>query len=349
MKKLILTATVIVLVAGMIFILVKNRKRMMEETSRTAKEETGVPVSTYRVTVEPYSTEFNSNGVIQAVKELNFVSNVSGRVVSVMVEKGEVVGVGDTLLKIDSELLESDYRATLAEYESLKTDAGRFQRAQDAGGVTQQQLDNIGVRLAAAESRMVRSRRMLEDATVRSPLAGTINSRYVEPGSLIAPNAPLFDIVNDSLLKVTCGVSEYGLNLLSVGQRVAVTSSAVPDKTFAGTIGFIGIKTDRGLNYPVEVILDRDEELRIGMYVKVHFTQAEARPAILVPRRAILGSSGAAGVYIVQDGKAVRREVTLGDMTGDRIEVLQGLEPDDEIVVAGIMNIADGTEVIIQK
>jgi multidrug efflux pump subunit AcrA (membrane-fusion protein) len=51
----------------------------------------------------------------------------------------------------------------------------------------------------------------------------------------------------------------------------------------------------------------------------------------------------------VQDGKAVRREVTLGDMTGDRIEVLQGLEPDDEIVVAGIMNIADGTEVIIQK
>jgi RND family efflux transporter MFP subunit len=349
MKKFWTIVAVVLVFAGMVALLVANKKKIADETAAIVGMDSHIPVQTIKVTTEAFSVNFASNGIAQAVKELNFVSNTQGRVVKIMAEKGDKVHQDQVLLKVDSELLEADYTAAKAAYEQMMLDEQRFTRSKEAGGVTQQQLDNIRTQLLAAESRMARARRMMEDATVKAPIAGTINMRYVEEGSLIAPNVPLFDIVSDSRLKVTCNVPESKVRLLSEGQTVTATTSTLPGKTFTGTIGFIGVKTDRGLNYPIEIILDENEELLIGMYMKVQFAADEQHSAILIPRKAIVGSAKSADVYTVADGKAYRHEVTLGKMVGNRVEVLSGLSDGDEVIVAGIMNIADGTEVTVVK
>ena len=187
------------------------------------------------------------------------------------------------------------------------------------------------------------SRRRLNDAVVKSPMNGTINQRYVELGSLIAPNVPLFDIVNSNQLKVVCNISEAKVQQLSVGQSVEITTSNVPSTVFSGKIHFIGIKTDRGLNYPVEIVIDKNDKLRVGMYVKVNFASQKEKNGILLPRKAIIGSVKSANVFIYKDGKAVKQDITVGDMIGDRVEVLTGIKSGDAIIISGIMNVADGT------
>lgn len=345
MKKAIGIAVALLILAGMTLLLVGNRKKMKEQISSAFTAEQEVPVYTDTVAEQTYSHDFTSNGLCQAVSELNFVSNVSGRVVELYVDKGRVVRKGDPLLKIDSDLLESDYQASLAACEALRNDVQRFERSNLAGGVTDQQLENIRTQLVAAESRLARSRKMLEDAVVRSPMAGTVNARYVELGSLIAPNVPLFDIVNDGALKVMCNVSESKVKMLSKGMQVSLTSGTVPGKRFTGHVSHIGIKTDRGLNYPVEVLLDKDSDLRIGMYLKVLFDSGSQRAGILIPRKAIIGSAKAANVYRIRDGIARQQEVSLGDMIGDEVEILTGLSAGDVIITSGIMNVADGMAV----
>lgn len=344
-KNIIGTTVAALIVAGMVLLLAGNRKRMKEEAASAFTTDREVPVSTCEVAEEEYSRDFTSNGLSQAVSELNFVSGVSGRVVEIYVDKGRSVRKGDPLLKIDSDLLESDCRASLAAYETLRDDAQRFERSNRTGGVTDQQLENIKTQLVAAESRLARSRKMLDDALVKSPMDGTVNARYVEPGSLIAPNVPLFDIVDDRALKVVCNVSESKARMLSRGLPVTLTSGSVPGRTFSGRISHIGIKTDRGLNYPVEVLLDKDSDLRIGMYLKARFGSGAQRVGILIPRKAIVGSAKAADVYLVRDGKALLREISLGEVIGDRVEVLEGLSAGDVIITSGIMNVADGAAV----
>lgn len=346
MKKLTGIIISVLVVAGIVAVLASNKKKMNAETSATVREDKGVPVSTVIAEESAYSIDFTANGPAQAVNELNFVSNTQGRVIAVYADKGSYVKKGDPLLKVESELLESDYEAALATYEAMRHDVERFTRSNEAGGVADQQLDNLKTQLTAAKSRLDRSRKMLEDAVVKSPMTGVVNTRFVELGSLIAPNVPLFDIVNDSRLKVTVGVPESRVKTLSKGRKVTLTNASVPGKTFAGTIGFIGVKTDRGLNYPVEIILDKDSDLRVGMYLKVHFTDETQRTGILVPRKAIVGSAKDANVYVVENGKAVRRIVTLGEMIDDKVEILEGVDAGDNIITAGIMNVADGTEVI---
>lgn len=344
MKKAIGIIIAVLAVAGMVALLVGNKKKIKEQAESVSGADRSEVVMTAAVRRSDECRIFTSNGVAQAYSELNFVSEISGRVIAVYADKGTKVAKGTPLLKIDSELLEADYKAAKASFDALKKDEERFTRSFEAGGVSSQQLDNIRTQLVAAESRLAMSRWKLDNAVVKAPVAGTVNNRFVEVGALIAPNAPLFEIVDDSRIKVTCNVSESRIRKLKAGQKVSASTTDGSSKTFSGTIKNIGIKTDRGLNYPVEVMLDRDSDLHAGMYLKLAF-ESESGSAILIPRKAVVGSVLAANVYVVRDGKAERREVKLGEMVGDNIEILEGLSEGEEIVVAGLMNISDGTAV----
>ena len=344
MKKIITISVIALLIAGMIFLLFNNRRKIKAQTAGLSSENI-VSVETSAVKEKSYSFDCTSNGLLQAGTDLNFVSDVSGRVVRIFVDKGSRVRKGTVLLKVDSEMLEADYEAAAAAYEALKKDEERFSKSNEAGGISEQQLDNIRTQLTAAKSRMEVSRRRLADATVKSPMDGVINMKFIDLGSLIAPNVPLFEIVDDRTLKVTCSLPESKIAGLSAGQGVTVTSSDAPGQVFSGTVSNIGVKTDSGLNYPVEVTMNKDKGLRIGMYMKVHFITDETRNGIMVSRNSIVGSAKSAEVFILENGTAVQKEVTLGRMAGDSVEVLSGLRDGDLLITSGLMNVSDGVKV----
>lgn len=344
MKKIIGIIIACALIAGAVLLLAGNRKKIQEQTSSSAITDMTEVVSTYRVSLVPVDRTFSSNAMVQANTELNFVSDITGRVTEIYVDKGSRVQKGTPLLKIDTELIEADYKAALAAYTTIKKDEERFTRSNEVGGVTDQQLDNIKAQVTAAESRLAMSRWKLDNAVVKSPMSGTVNMKFIENGSLIAPNAPLFEIVDDSRLKMNCMVPESRIKEIKAGDRITATDSGNSSKTFTGTVKSLGVKTDRSLNYPVEIILDRDSDLHVGMYLNVSFHQDEAM-GILVPRKAVVGSAMAANVYLAVDGRAVRREVSLGNMHGDSIEITEGLSEGDTIIVSGLMNVSDGTEI----
>ncbi|MBQ0077672.1 MAG: efflux RND transporter periplasmic adaptor subunit [Bacteroidales bacterium] len=345
MKKIIGILVGALAVLGIVLLLAGNKKKIQEQTTSVAQAEGTEVVTTCTVTKEECNRDFTSNGLAQASGELNFVSEVSGRVTAVYVDKGSKVNKGTALLKIDSDLLEADYKAARASYDALKKDEERFSRSYEAGGVTIQQLDNIRTQLVAAESRLAVSKWKLDNAVVKAPIGGTINNRFVEPGALIAPNVPLFEIVDDSRIKVICNVPESKARLISAGQKVSAVSADSGSGNFTGTVKNIGIKADRGLNYPVEILLDRNADLRVGMYLKVRFETSGDQGGILVPRKAVVGSVLSANVYVAENGKAVKRDVTLGEMFGDKIEILSGLEEGEKVIVAGLMNVSDGVSI----
>ncbi len=333
--------SLVLIVAGTVAIL-NSRKNRRESSAAEAVSERSVSVSTARVERGRIELAFSVNGVTQPVRELNFTSDVSGRVTEILVEKGSRVSRGTPLLKVDSELLKADYTAAEAAWRALVKDEERLSRSHAAGGVSGQQLDAVRTQLIAAESRMSVSRRRYEDASVKSPIAGIVNAGYVEPGALIAPNSPLFEIIDDSRVKLLCLVPDSRVALLSQGGEVTAESS---EGVFSGRVAHIGRKADRSLHHPVEVLLDRDGRLRAGMYLKVTFCGEQTREAMLIPRRAVSGSAVAGAVaYVAAGGKASRRVLTLGEMRGEEVEVLDGLSEGEEIVVSGLMNVYDGAQ-----
>lgn len=347
MKKLSSIITVIVLIAVIVVILVFNRKRSIEQTQIASGAASGVTVGMDVVREEQANLSFSSNGSLEPERELSFVSDVSGRVLEVFADEGTHVSKGQVLIQADEEMLKADFTASEAAYNALKTDLERFTNANKTGGVTDQQLETIRTQFIAAESRYISSRRRLADAKVKSPIAGTIIRRYVEVGAYLNPGARLFDIIDDSRLKAWCNVTERQVLLLKKGQSVRIECDAFPGETYSGTITFVGSKADRSLNYPVEISVSGSEkkDLKAGMYITANFDIAAEQKVLMIPRSAITGSVKNAKVYAVIGGRAVEKVVTAGSMTGNKVEILDGLRAGDSIIVSGLINVADGVVV----
>lgn len=346
MKKIIYILSICAVVATIVVVLVMNKKTTKEKTQMVADVSSAVAVKIITVKDSTYAVGFSSSGVLQALRELPFVSDVSGRIVNIYVDEGSVVNKGTLLIQLDSEMLSADVASAEAAFEGLKKDYERYKNSNAQGGVTDQQLDNLHTQMVAAESRYVTSKRHLTDASIKAPIAGTINKRYVEVGSYLNPGSKLFDIIDNSQLKVMCFVTEKQILDIWKGQMVRLVSETFPGETFAGKIVFIGDKAERSLNFPVEItITDGKKELKSGMFISVNFNSDTQKNGIIIPRNAISGSVEAASVFVIENGTAKKQSIVVGNMVDEQIEVLQGLQCGDSVIVGGLINITEGSKV----
>ncbi|MDY0082017.1 MAG: efflux RND transporter periplasmic adaptor subunit [Ignavibacteriaceae bacterium] len=346
MKKTIYILSVFAVIAFIVVVLILNKQATLKKTEMVADASSAVAVKISTVKDSTYSVEFSSSGVLEALRDLQFVSDVMGRILNIYADEGSYVSKGKMLIQLDCEMLRTEVASNEAAYETLKKDYERFKSSNEQGGVTDQQLDNIRTQMIAAESRYLTSKRRLEDASLKAPISGTIYKRYIEVGSFISPGTKLFDIIDDSQLKAMCYVTEKQLLSISKSQPVTIKGETFPEEIFTGKINFIGEKADRSLNFPVEItITDHKKQLKSGMFVTVLFNSKDQKNGILIPRNAISGSIQAANVFVVVNGTAKKRGVIIGEMVGDQVEVLQGLNAGENIVVAGLINVSDGTRV----
>lgn len=345
MKRTILI--IVIVIAAMVLLLLLNKQAKTAKKELASQASTLVAVQVEAVNDTTYSLGFSSNGTLEPYRELAFVSDVAGRVTTIFADEGTQVRAGSVLLQVDDELLRADYNASEAAWKALKTDVERVSNASEKGGVSLQQRDNLRTQLIAAESRMIASKRRLSDATVKAPISGVINRRYVEVGAYLNPGARLFDILDDSSLKLWVNVTERQVLGLKKGARVRLTCSAFPGELYTGTLSYVGNKGDKAFNYPVEITLAASEKKKLlsGMYVTVHFEDQAPQQGLLIPRNAIVGSVKGASVYVVEQGVAHKTPVVIGAVVGKRVEVLSGLSAGDSLVTTGLINVTEGSRI----
>lgn len=346
-RKVYIPILIVVIVGGIVFTLMSNKRSTAAKTEGILLDQTAVAVRTEVVSERPYSMDFSANGLVRGIHDQTLTSAMGGRVVALRAKEGDRVSRGQLLVQIDAETLGADAEAAKVAYEAAQRDYQRFKNAHEQGGVTDQQLAAIHTQMVAAEGRYTAARRRLSDASVVAPTSGEIYKSYVEVGSFVNPGAKLFEIVDDSQLKVSCYVTERQHLQLSKNQNVRIMSELFPSQEITGHISMIGDKANQALSFPVDVMLDKEtsQGLRPGMYVSLSFSGQTENTGILIPRNAIIGSINDAQVYIVRNGMAIRKAVTAGNIVGDHIEVIDGLQKGDSLVIAGLINISDGVPV----
>ena len=346
-RKVYIPILIVVIIGGIVFTLMSNKRSTVAKAEGILLDQAAVAVHTEVVSERPYSMDFSANGLVRGIHDQTLTSAMGGRVVALRTKEGDRVSRGQLLVQIDAETLGADAEAAKVAYEAAQRDYQRFKNAHEQGGVTDQQLAAIHTQMVAAEGRYTAARRRLSDASVVAPTSGEIYKSYVEVGSFVNPGAKLFEIVDDSQLKVSCYVTERQRLQLSKNQNVRIVSEIFPSQEITGHISMIGDKANQALSFPVDVMLDKEtsQGLRPGMYVSLSFGGQAENIGILIPRNAIIGSINNAQVYIVRNGMAIRKAVTAGNIVGDHIEVIDGIQKGDSLVIAGLINISDGVPV----
>lgn len=328
------------------WVLNNNKKNNEEKTAMAAQTSDEVAVKIQDVAAKNLNLDFRANGNFQPWREMDFASENAGRIVNIPVKEGSHVRPGQTLAVIDAGILNIDLESAQAALDNALRDQQRFENAYTTGGVTQQQLDQIRLSVENAKARVSQAKIRTSDANVRSSISGIVNKKYVEPGAYVSPGTRLFELVDVSRLKLIVNVNEYQVTQLKTGDKVNIMASVYPDKTFSGTISFIGNKADAALNFPVEIeVSNSRNELKAGMYGTALFEFNNQKSSIVIPRGAFAGSVSSNEVFVMENGMAKARKVTSGKVIGNEVEILDGLQEGEKVIISGQINLEDGSKV----
>lgn len=188
----------------------------------------------------------------------------------------------------------------------------------------------------------------LRDATVTSPISGTVLECNVTAGATLSISSP-FVIIDQSTVNVEVNVSEQIIPAVSVGTEAEITVTTLGTDTFTGTVTEIAPGANSDGTYTVKInIPNPDTRLRSGMSAKVAFNKEISTDALVLPRDAVQNDEEEYYVFVVIDGEqqtVERRVVEVGVDGGTEIEIVDGLEADELVVTKGQTYLIDGSAV----
>ena len=310
------------------------------ETSPPEGPMAGLPEPTRRLEVESESRRiwYESVGTINSRTRTTLSARVQGRVIYTGPEAGAVVEEGALLVRIDDRDLEarqetarSELDRSRAEEVRAKAQAARIERLFEGGAATAEQRERAEAdrataiaAVAMASERLREAEISLDYAVVRSPLEGVVIRRLVEKGDMALPGTPLYEIHDPEALRLEARVRESAINNIALGDRVSVYVEAA-NVNVSGTVAEIEPQANAvSRAFLVKIDLPASEGLFPGMYGKALLPTGE-REALFVPRQAVRYVGQLATLLVEQNGRWVRRYVSVGQVDDSRIEILSGL------------------------
>ncbi len=316
-----------------------------------ATEAPPVNVVVMDVVAEPaVSDMFTLPAVVEPNRVITVAAEVAARIERIPPEEGDPISAGDLLVQLNDDLLLPEFRGAAAQYKRDEIEFERMEALVKEDATPQQDLDNATVELAASEAKLAGVRAQLERTKIVAPAGGTLNDLLVEEGEYVQPGTPVAEIVDMNLVKVTVDVPERDVSFFKVGQEAEVLVQGMDrEESFTGTITYIDRLADsKTRSTPMEISLENgDQRLHSGQIVRVRLIRRILNGAIMIPLRAVLPQEEGYAVYIAVDGKTERRDVGIGFIQGDRVQVTRGLETGQKLIIDGHRLVAPGQEITI--
>lgn len=321
-----------------------------DAAARAAPEERIVPVEVAVAELGEATRTVTVTGPVEPLRTVGINSQLAGAVLTVEVEEGSRVRVGGVLARLDAREVAAQLTSAEAALEVARRNAERAERLRAQEYVTEAEYDRDRAALAAAQATRDQLRTRLGYATVRAPVNGVVLEKRVEAGDIVAGQTRLFTLGDLTALVVRVPVSELDVSALAAGDSVPMALDALAGRALAGRIRRIFPSADTVTRLvPVEVALTGEaaREARPGFLARLTLRLHPRTGVLMVPAGAVVEGAGGAAVYVVANGRAVRRSIRRGDVFQGRVEIREGLAPGDTVIVAGATTVRDGAAIRI--
>ena len=315
---------------------------------------------------------FRFTGDIRAQRDIRLLSQVAERIVEFRADRGDMVRENQILAIIENTLLarsvdqaEAGLTAARTTFSNLESEYNRSRRLFEERAISSQQYESIKTQFENARSAVLQAeagldqvRRQYNNSYIRAPFTGIVSNRYMELGDMVSPGTPVFSFIQVDTMRVMAQVSEREFGSIAIGHQARLRVGSYPDKVFHGKVAKKPPILDPLTRLAtIEVQFPNADRLLIaGMFGELEIITDRKEDVTLIPvssiqYRTTVGIRGARideqinrvpYVYIVENGQAVRRELTQGYQSGANIEIIRGIEPGDTLVIRGQHALDDG-------
>ena len=329
-------------------------KKLNTVIDNAEKKTNGPLVSTQKIGDTLFDHFLEIQGNVETKQNIVISAEYSGVLSRVFVKEGDKVKKGRVLARIDDGGLGSQLAQLQTQADLNKTTFERQKRLWDQNIGSEIQYLQAKASYEASQSQVNQLRSQLGKTTITAPFAGTIDQVLTEQGSAVMPGKELYRIVNLSDMYITAEVPESYLGTVSVGKSVEVNFPVLNkkiDSKIRQTSNFIN---PANRSFTIEVAVPNEEKsIKPNLTAKLRINDYTSEDAILIPLSVISeNAEGEQYVYVATKGEdntlvAKRVIVETGKTQGDSIEILSGLNANDEIIVQGARSVQDNQEIRI--
>jgi membrane fusion protein, multidrug efflux system len=368
MKRLIILG----LVAGLILAFALNRQRLFPNEGNTSSHPgtgSAAPALTSRVAplkVEVAKAEklrwqpfLETIGSITAVNGVTVSTDLGGRVVQIGFDSGSEVRNGTLLVQLDIEREKAQLAQAEAKRDLSRLNLERSHNLLSRHTISQSDYDAAEADLRQNEGAVKEQQAIIARKTIRARFDGLAGIRQVNIGQYLNPGQPIVALQNLDPIYVDFQLPQEQLSKVTTGLDVEIVLDAYPE-AFRGTITAINSEVESdSRNFKVRATLaNPDHKLRPGMFAKVDVQSGAERDVIAVPLSAIKYAPYGDSVFVVTrsqgEGGEPRQSleqhfVKLGQIRGDRVAVISGVQAGEEVVTAEVFRLRNGAAVTVHQ
>jgi RND family efflux transporter MFP subunit len=368
----IVVGVLVFLVLGILIAVgVRTRVIAEEALATTTRQDAVLSVSVTTPVQGATAQEITLPANTQAFIDTPIYARTSGYLRKWYADIGTRVHTGQLLAEIETPELDqqvkqaqSDLATAQANQQIAQITSERWTKLLAKNAVSKQETDQAmsdfrarQSALSAAEANVLRLQQLQGFEKIYAPFDGVITARNVDIGALIqagdsnSPRAELFHMASTDKLRLFVPVPEVYANQVRTGSRITVTSDAIPDSRFTGTIvrnsDAIDISS-RTLNVEVDVV-NTDHKLMPGQYAFIHLLIPPSTSSMTLPSGALLFRGEGPRVGVVRDGRVQLVPVEIGHDYGAKVEITSGLAPHDRVILNPPDSLAEGERVNVEK
>ena len=306
-----------------------------------------LPVEVVLARTDTVVDAITATGQVEPIQSIQLRPEVDGRLVAILVREGAEVAQGTPLFKVDDGELKAQVARAQADRDLAQQALTRTKQLLQDKAAAPADVERAEAQMRGTQAALDLLQLRLDRTVVRAPFSGVAGQRLASLGDYVNNSTRLITLQTVSPQRVAFQVPERYADLLKVGQRVLFRVAALSGRDFSGTVDFVDpLVALPGRTITVKALVPNPKrELQAGMFIEARLETARRSDAVVVPEDAVSPMQGAMWVWVVNDGKAERRQVTLGVRTPGYVEIREGVQSGEQVVVGGSERLSPAAEV----
>ena len=330
--------------------------------ARGGRPDGPLPVTLAEVRTAKWEQRLLCVGSLLPAQEARLSAEVEGRIEKTHVEVGDSVKAGSELAQIDTASYQGMVNLHTANHNKAQINADnqtvnleRLEKLRATGAVSSTAYDEAAAaqkaalaEVAATKAQLGGATTSLKRSTLRAPFDGRITERLVTEGDFARVGTVLYQILDDSTLRYRCEIPERHAPRLKTGQTVRIAVEAHPDRQFTGRITWINpaVNPDTRAVAIEARVENPDALMKAHSFARGEIITDPGADTLIVPGDAVITFVGVNKLYTIADGKAVAREVALGERRGPDQAILSGVTAGEKIITGGLSKVQPGMPVV---
>lgn len=342
---------------------------------KETKKVEAISVTTAKPAISSIILTTTLQGNILPIREAKISPKMGGKLLEIHVKENTAVRQGDVVANLDptdariklsqAEAGLSTAKAGLKQAETnlelIKIEFERAQRLKESNSIAQSAFDKASMnykmacaqvelantQVAQADAGLTAAKQQLTDTNITSPIAGIITSKSVNQGEEVKSGNTILTVMDISTVKVELAVSENLITNIKKGSKAEVSLDAYPNKRFMGIIQDIFPTINpQSRTFSCFLHIPNSEYLiKPGMFCRVTLDLERHKDVMCVPQGVVFNRGLENYLYVVEKNHAVLKQVKLGIADLEKVEITEGLSPEEEVIIRGVENLQDGAMV----